>query len=99
MKLLDNVEVLQSKAIEVLLGVIRNKDTKNEIYVQYSDRICRVLAEEGLARLSPGKQTIQTPCGEWTGFAPVDPTTLCVVSIIRSGDILSEAVRQIAPGL
>ena len=66
-KLPPNVELLNSKAIDCLFSVIRNKNTKNEDYVFYSDRLCRILAEEGLARLSTSNEQIETPCGKWLG--------------------------------
>ena len=54
----------------------------------------RLLGEEALARLPtvvPG--TVDTPCGEAQGYVDVSGPPVCVVSIVRSGDILQEAVR------
>lgn len=59
----SNVECLESKAISMLFTKIRSKDSSNEEYVLYADRLCRILAEEGLARLSSGEIEIETPCG------------------------------------
>ena len=96
----DNVEILKSKAIDQLFYMIRNKDTSHEDYVFYANRLCRILAEEGLARINDNEaEEIETPCGKWTGVKPMDMKKLCVVSIVRSGDILCEAVLQICRGI
>jgi len=96
----DNVEVLKSKAMDQLFYMIRNKDTSHEDYVFYANRLCRMLAEEGLARINDNKpESIETPCGSWTGIKPMDMKSLCVVSVVRSGDILCEAVLQICRGI
>lgn len=96
----DTVEVLQSKAMDQLFYMIRNKETSHDDYVFYANRICRMLAEEGLARINDNKsETIETPCGSWTGIKPLDVKQLCVVSILRSGDILCDAVLQICRGI
>ena len=96
----DNVEILKSKAIDQLFYMIRNKETKHEDYVFYADRLCRILAEEGLARINDNEEEeIVTPCGKWIGIKPMDAKKLCVVSIMRSGDILCDAVLQVCKGI
>jgi uracil phosphoribosyltransferase len=57
-----------------------------------------ILAEEGLARLS-GVQptTVTTPCGTFHGLSAAPTHEICGVDIVRSGGILLEAVRKIAP--
>jgi len=57
-----------------------------------------ILAEEGLARLScVTPKTVTTPCGSFAGLAAPRSDTICGVDIVRSGGILLEAVRKIAP--
>ena len=61
----------------------------------------RLLGEEGLAHLpSVVEGEVETPCGTFRGLVslPGGPP-VCVVSIVRSGDILQEAVRSLRPGL
>ena len=99
----ETVEVLESKALNALFTVIRNKETSNEHYVFYCDRLCRILAEEGLAIFSEANDnshliSIETPCGPYNGMKCISSKDLCIVSIVRSGDILLEAVRKICPG-
>lgn len=90
---------LKSRALTVLLTQIRDQNCPLETYISGCDRVCRILAEEGLAALAEEKTTVMTPCGRFDGIKPVDPRTCCAVSIVRSGDILLEAVRQVAIGI
>ena len=57
----------------------------------------RLVAEDALAEFPTTTSTIQTPCGPCEGTHTIPPTDLCAVSIIRSGDALLEAVREILP--
>lgn len=95
-----NVHQLKSKAVIALLTKIRNKNTKAKEYVLLCNRLLRILAEEGLALAPGGKdKIIETPCGPYKGWESKDPLKCCAVSIIRSGDILLEAVLQCTPGI
>eukprot|EP00992_Anisonema_acinus_P010617 TRINITY_DN6724_c0_g1_i1.p1 TRINITY_DN6724_c0_g1~~TRINITY_DN6724_c0_g1_i1.p1 ORF type:complete len:222 (+),score=80.94 TRINITY_DN6724_c0_g1_i1:2-667(+) len=95
-----NCVVLNSRAITILFTVIRDKNTSVRDYVFYSDRLMRILAEEGLAQLATVvPRTVETPCGVYHGLALPPPETLCCVSVVRSGDILLEAVRQLSVGI
>lgn len=91
-----NAELLSSRAITVLFTTIRDKRTTQREYVHCSDRLMNILAEEGLARLA-NPATVETPCGTFHGLAPAPTGTVCGVDIVRSGGILLEAVRKIAP--
>lgn len=65
----------------------------------FADRACTLLAEEGLAHENLAQQVeITTPCGTLQGLEGSKPQDLCIVSIVRSGDILTEAVRRLNPG-
>ena len=57
----------------------------------------RILAEDALAEFPTTDVSIETPCGQFQGVETLPPTSICVVSIIRSGDCLLEAVREIEP--
>lgn len=60
----------------------------------------RILGEEALARLPTVIEgTVITPCGEAPGLVETAGPPVCVVSIVRSGDILQEAVRTLQPGV
>eukprot|EP00093_Oithona_nana_P006740 06740.XXX_128766_130599_1 [CDS] Oithona nana genome sequencing. len=66
----------------------------------YGDRLMRILAEEALCRLpSIGDGSVETPCGMASGLVDKWKLDICLVSVVRSGDILQEAVRQLQPGV
>mmetsp|Transcript_9949 Transcript_9949/g.18834 ORF Transcript_9949/g.18834 Transcript_9949/m.18834 type:complete len:172 (-) Transcript_9949:52-567(-) len=45
------------------------------------------------------EQTVTTPCGFYKGKVPAKTHEMCAVSIMRSGDILLEAMCRLQPGL
>jgi len=92
-----NCKVLESRALTMLFTQIRDKNTAQLPYVQYSDRLMTILAEEGIAELCTEEVTVETPCGQYKGLKMIDTDKLCAVSIVRSGDILLEAVRRLVP--
>lgn len=51
----------QTAQLEALYTIIRNKDTKRGDFLFYSDRIIRLLVEEGLNHLPVVPKTVQTP--------------------------------------
>jgi len=92
-----NCTVLESRALTMLFTQIRDKNTKQLPYVKYSDRLMNILAEEGIAALCSEEIQVETPCGPYNGLKMIDTNNLCAVSIVRSGDILLEAVRRLVP--
>jgi len=97
----SNAEILESKAMRMLLTTVRNKATTQRAYVAAADRLCAMLAEEALARLPDAKVdvTVETPCGTMTTgtVKAVPDDDVCVVDIMRSGAILQEAARRVCP--
>lgn len=51
----------QTAQLEALYTIIRNKDTPRGDFLFYSDRIIRLLVEEGLNHLPVIPKTVQTP--------------------------------------
>ena len=93
-----NAVVLDSPAITMLFTIIRDKRTTQRDCVGASDRLMAMLAEEGLARLPcVAPTTVETPCGAYAGLAAPPSDRICGVDIVRSGGILLEAVRRMAP--
>ena len=89
-------------AVVALLTGIRDKTCSPTDYVRYSNRLCRILAEEGLAHcrlMQP--TTVMTPTeAEAHGLAYPDfGRECCVVSIMRSGDIIADSIREIIPSM
>jgi uracil phosphoribosyltransferase len=93
-------EVLSSRAITMLMSIIRDKATTQLDYVAAADRLMTILAEEGVARLARVQpRTVETPCGKCPGLSAPVGHKICAVDIVRSGGILLEAVRKIYPDL
>ncbi|VEU34800.1 unnamed protein product [Pseudo-nitzschia multistriata] len=94
-----NLVISSSKAHRALFTKMRNASTSSEDFVKYSKRAMRILAEDALAEFPSTDVKITTPCGPCDGCVGPDPTTICAVSIIRSGDALLEVVRDVEPAL
>ncbi|KAH7827386.1 Uracil phosporibosyltransferase [Monocercomonoides exilis] len=88
--------VPQTPQIIALMTILRDRTTQRSDFVFYSDRLFRILMEEGLAYLPFSKKAIITPTE-----VPVDGlefgTKLCGVSIIRAGESMENALRQVLP--
>ncbi|CAB9496083.1 Uracil phosphoribosyltransferase [Seminavis robusta] len=86
-----------SKAHGLLFTKMRDKNTSSVDFVYYAKRAMRLVAEDALAEFPTTISSIETPCGPFEGLESVAPTDLCAVSIVRSGDVLLESVREILP--
>lgn len=87
-------------AVKLLLTTIRSKHSPRVDFVRAIDRLSTILAEEGLARFFTKPMSVITPTDTpYEGLTLLaDPSeALCVVSILRSGDIIAEAVRKLIP--
>ena len=73
------VKIIESNAIKHLFTRLRDKNTGTEKFVYYSNRLMRILAEEGISELPHMKSTVETPCGQYDGIE-IDETNLIVVS-------------------
>ncbi|THH29553.1 hypothetical protein EUX98_g4629 [Antrodiella citrinella] len=70
--------------LEALYTIIRDKDTSRGDFLFYSDRIIRLLVEEGLNHL-PGSSY------EGVGFEG----KICGVSILRAGEAMEAGLREV----
>ncbi|EIW62273.1 PRTase-like protein [Trametes versicolor FP-101664 SS1] len=80
--------------LEALYTIIRDKDTSRGDFLFYSDRIIRLLVEEGLNHLPVLPKTVQTPTGatyEGVGFEG----KICGVSILRAGEAMEAGLREV----
>jgi uracil phosphoribosyltransferase len=95
MKADNNIHVLNyTPQLKVLYTLIRDKQTSREDFIFYSDRIIRLLVEEALNLLPIKDKKILTPTGE--NFNGADFLgKICAVSIIRAGESMEKAVRQV----
>ncbi|KAL6050891.1 Uracil phosphoribosyltransferase, synthesizes UMP from uracil [Balamuthia mandrillaris] len=91
-----NVHVLkETYQIKGLHTIIRNKDTSREDFIFYSDRLIRLLIEEGLSYLPFKEKVVTTPTGEI--YKGVEwASGLCGVSIVRAGESMEAGLRAVA---
>jgi len=59
----------------------------------------RIVAEDALAEFPYTEVEVQTPCSPFMAAVSIPMTNICAVSIIRSGDCLLEAVREVEPAI
>jgi len=73
--------------------MIRDRDTKRGDFIFYSNRIIRLLVEEGLNHLPVLSRTITTPVGrEYQGVK--FEGQICGVSIMRAGESMEQGLRE-----
>eukprot|EP00002_Diphylleia_rotans_P039591 TRINITY_DN920_c0_g1_i1.p1 TRINITY_DN920_c0_g1~~TRINITY_DN920_c0_g1_i1.p1 ORF type:complete len:228 (-),score=55.68 TRINITY_DN920_c0_g1_i1:226-909(-) len=84
----------QTRQIQGLLTIIRDRDTEREDFIFYSDRLIRLLIEEALNFLPFKEKQITTPTGcEFTGIE--FGMKICGVSIIRAGESMETGLRAV----
>ncbi|KAK4193081.1 putative uracil phosphoribosyltransferase [Podospora australis] len=90
----DNVTVLpQTPQLIALLSIIRNRDTQRGDFVFTSNRIIRLLVEEGLNHLPTVEHTVTTPVGRpYEGLS--FQGKICGVSIMRAGEAMEQGLRD-----
>ncbi|RDA83970.1 hypothetical protein CP532_0423 [Ophiocordyceps camponoti-leonardi (nom. inval.)] len=90
----DNVHVLsQTPQLIALLSIIRNKDTERADFIFHSNRIIRLLVEEGLNHLPVIQRDITTPVGR-TYNGLMFQGKICGVSIMRAGEAMEQGLRD-----
>ncbi|KWU47344.1 PRTase-like protein [Rhodotorula sp. JG-1b] len=76
-----------------LLTAIRDKQTARGDFIFYSDRIIRLLVEEGLNHLPVVEKTVTTPTGlDYNGVS--FEGRICGVSIMRAGEAMEAGLRE-----
>lgn len=77
----------------MLRSMIRDKNTKRADFIFYSNRIIRLLVEEGLNHLPVHPKQITTPVGR--PYAGVQfEGQICGVSIMRAGEAMEQGLRE-----
>lgn len=89
-----NVTILaQTPQLISLLTMIRDKNTQRGDFIFYSNRIIRLLVEEGLNHLPVDEHTIRTPVDR--SYAGVQfQGKICGVSIMRAGEAMEQGLRD-----
>lgn len=92
---LPNVYVLKpTPQLKALYTIIRDKNTKREEFIFHADRISRLLVEEGLNLLpTKAKKVVTLTNAAFSGAA--FGSKICAVSILRSGEAMERAVRDV----
>lgn len=73
--------------------MIRDRDTQRADFIFYSNRIIRLLVEEGLNHLPVIEHTITTPVGrQYSGVK--FQGKICGVSIMRAGEAMEQGLRD-----
>jgi uracil phosphoribosyltransferase len=81
--------------LRTLMTIIRDENTKRNDFIFYSDRINRLLVEEGLNHLPTREKTVITRTGEkYVGSEFVGK--ICAVPIIRAGLSMENSIREVA---
>ncbi|ORY34910.1 putative uracil phosphoribosyltransferase 1 [Naematelia encephala] len=79
--------------LQALLTIIRDEKTQRGDFVFTSDRIIRLLVEEGLNHLPVVPKTVRTPVGlEYEGVT--FQGRICGVSIMRAGEAMEAGLRD-----
>jgi len=89
-----NVHILaQTPQLIGLLTMLRDVNTERADFIFYSNRIMRLLVEEGLNHLPVVTQTVTSPVGkDYTGVK--FEGKICGVSIMRAGESMEQALRE-----
>jgi uracil phosphoribosyltransferase len=84
---------LRSTDLDFLASMIRNKDTDRADFIFYSNRIIRLLVEEGLNHLPVITHTVTSPVGkDYVGVK--FQGKICGVSIMRAGESMEQGLRE-----
>lgn len=83
----------QTPQLIALLTKIRDRNTERADFIFYSNRIIRLLVEEGLNHLPVVEHTVTTPVGRnYAGL--LFQGKICGVSIMRAGEAMEQGLRD-----
>lgn len=83
----------QTSQLDALLTIVRDRNTQRGEFIFYSDRIIRLLVEEGLNHLPVVEKVVETPTGaryDGVGFCG----KIAGVSIMRAGEAMEAGLRE-----
>ena len=90
---LTRTEVLYAPLLTLVPSMIRDKNTERGDFIFYSNRIIRLLVEEGLNHLPTVEHTVTTPVGRpYAGL--MFQGKICGVSIMRAGEAMEQGLRD-----
>jgi uracil phosphoribosyltransferase len=95
-----NLIIVKSKAIDYLIGMLRDKSINTSQFRKYSNRIIRLIIEETLAYEASQEVIKESPMGYYkTKSNPRTDSDYCVLSILRAGNSMVEQFLEIIPGI
>jgi uracil phosphoribosyltransferase len=95
-----NLILIESRAIDNLMGILRDKDLKTPEFRVISRRLIRILLEEALAYECDVEIVKQSPLGNYkTIHNPRDTSNYIAISILRSGNTMIDDLIQILPDI
>ncbi|MBM3199345.1 uracil phosphoribosyltransferase [Candidatus Woesearchaeota archaeon] len=94
-----NIHLLKDNTqLKALYTMIRDKETKRDDFVFFSERIIRLLVEYALSLLPVVPKTVKTPAGA-TYKGVVFKGGVCAVSVVRAGEAMEKVVRDVCPNI
>jgi len=94
MSLKNIIQLKYTPQLKALYTCIRDRKTTREDFIFYSDRVIRLLIEEGLNLLPVKNKKITTPTGSEFQGAEFEGK-ICAVSIVRAGESMEKAAREV----
>lgn len=95
-----NLIIVKSKAIDYLIGILRDKSINTSQFRMYSNRIIRLIIEETLAFEANQEVIKESPMGYYKTMSnPRTDSDYCVLSILRAGNSMVEQFLEIIPGI
>jgi len=100
LKKYPDLHILNLKTIELLIGQIRDKNTSMEDFRNISRRLIRILLEETFAYECTEEVIKESPLGYYKTFKnPNRFSDYIAISILRSGNSMTDEILNIAPGI
>lgn len=95
-----NLSIIKSKAIDVLIGRLRDKDLNREQFRIISRRIIRFIIEEALANECDQQIVRQSPLGYYKTYENSRSLNdYIAVSVMRSGNAMLDEILTIIPDI
>jgi uracil phosphoribosyltransferase len=94
------LHILNLKTVELLIGQIRDKNTSMEDFRNISKRLIRLILEETFAYECTEEVIKESPLGLYKTFSnPNKFSDYIAISILRSGNSMTDEILGLAPGI
>jgi len=95
-----DLHILNLKTVELLIGQIRDKNTSMEDFRNISKRLIRLILEETFAYECTEEVIKESPLGLYKTFCnPNKFSDYIAISILRSGNSMTDEILSLAPGI